>query len=1539
MAAATPSPLAASTETTNGVKLRRLLVDGGTTVLRKVFDGIHPAKKLAANLHLNNSTLDDLFARGILSEQQRNRLFPPDRSKPDSKTFDITLLFFLLTEICGLSPPPRTGWNRMPQARNKSLAANLVRIKLFRNKLLHTPETRIDSRLFNELWKEISGILVSLGLDLAEINRLKTERCGEENYLDLLFKWAEQEKEIKSKLEEVCQSQTKIQKAVETVGQTQQEQQKILQDTRTAVETVVEAVCKTQQQHRTLLQDANVKLEQAHENQQGTKSKLVTIHQSQVKTQENVERVRQTQLEDRETLQDNESKLDEVHQTQSKTQDTVAKVLQTQLEDRETLQDNQSKLQELHQIQTKTQEVIKGVAKTQEEHFETLQAVHQAVNSLKGEREANSEDDQVLKKLAKMEFKGDVEYHLERYQEGTREWVFKEVGNWLDDRRSKNRVMVISANAGMGKTVISAVICKRMQEAGRLSGSHFFQHNNARYRNPQLMLQSLACHLCQASPEYKKALVKQLSRNLGKVLNDMDVEELFSLLFKEPLSTVADPGRNMLMVIDGLDESEYQERNELLDVIANHLYKLPCWMRFLCATRPEKNIAEALKYLKLFQLESNEEMNLEDIKHYFKKQLEYATKPECLGNLVEKLAGRCDGLMLYAYFLFSFIKENLSVLDQEDFDSNLPLAISSIYHSYFKRVENELEMQLVKKRNFLHLLSAVSASIEPLPIGFVPEVLELRPNSLLERRKGQRAISSLSSLLPIRNGCLHIIHKSVKDWLTDASSYGEHDFIMDEKEGHRILASLCAKELVDLKQKGVLHRQFTPTEKYALHHGVKHILLIDEEMKSQSLKDCVKTYVLDLELLYAKLCLNDSAAAEDILWLHKQKMFPMLPEDSRDMLYTLLFLLRKHFATFTDHPHVFFQTVLNEGGSVLSSMASDLLHSKYPEIPYMELVQKQMQQGAVLARFQCSSPVACFDVSPELDYMVCECDNGMIYMWSLHTGKLVWTRPVIVKKLHFGNGAYRMSPSSPGVLSFYRSVVFHPTKEVVLAGVLSRAYDFKGELKPLFPESSCSFTVCSISGDKNTMLTDCPDSPKCIIMWSLRNGSEIIRTTRKDDVLSFAWSRDGKMLAISDCTGSICLVDVTYGFRTLAETALPESCGMIKVAPNCQSLFCFGGTHLLNHLVCLNIDMAEHPSCRLDIRIKSYVPCKFESRSEAGFLLGDPLSSVNVEFEFVLNKKIVLRGCPGNIFIEMLNINETKNDLHRKALLNECKEIVFSLSGSTIYNVFRDEVSAFDVSSGELIGQVAASGDYMYLSALAVEEGVLILTTTRTIELWNYELSRCVQNWSNLNGIRQMIRISEQRVACEGENQVLILDTASGDIVSTIPIGQRRLCACNSKCHLLTLSPCSVELWDGETLLWSIFFPSFISQATFSVGERFVVICSKEGKLREEPIVLDAVSGRVVNKLKRKVTQVNFCKFINEEECVISFEFASEGLLLFNVQSGDLLSVIDLESPVTCLATCPRKQLVAINKSDSKHGFKLIQTKLPGRLGNRKNKR
>ena len=87
----------------------------------------------------------------------------------------------------------------------------------------------------------------------------------------------------------------------------------------------------------------------------------------------------------------------------------------------------------------------------------------------------------------------------------------------------------------------------------------------------------------------------------------------------------------------------------------------------------------------------------------------------------------------------------------------------------------------------------------------VSKVLVPGTDSPLTKRKALRALGSVSALIPIRDDCLYVIHKSVKDWLADnVSCYGEHKFIVDENQGHCILAALCTDELSEnLKRKGV----------------------------------------------------------------------------------------------------------------------------------------------------------------------------------------------------------------------------------------------------------------------------------------------------------------------------------------------------------------------------------------------------------------------------------------------------------------------------------------------------------------------------------------------------------------------------------------------------------------------------------------------------------------------------------------------------------------------------------------------------------------
>ncbi|XP_068760733.1 uncharacterized protein [Montipora capricornis] len=1424
---ATPGPLASSKEKTNGAKLSRLIIDGGTTVLRNVFDTHHPPANLAADLNACYSILTNLSRRRILNGHQWDKLFPVGGASPDSNTFDITLLFLLLTNICGLTPP-HTGWHCKPPPSDTSREANLARIKFFRNQLYgHITTTGVDELMFNALWQEISAVLVSLGLSQAEIDRLKAERCGEEDYLNALRDWAESEADLKTQLNEVRQLQNTVQESVK--------------------------------ENKSILKDLRI--------QQST-------------TQETVEKVY--------------SRLENLQISQNTTQEGV--------------KDSSSRFHDIHQVVT-----------------ETCHAKHNT-----------NQEDNILKKLAKVDTQRDVRDYTKRYLEGTRESLFAKISTWLDDASSPNRVLVLSGNAGMGKSVIAAEMCKRMHEAGRLAGSHFCHHDRARHRNPKVMMQSLACHLSCYLPEYKRALVEQLSGNLGVEINDMEVSDLFDLLFSEPLNKVADPGRTSLVVIDAVDESEYQGRNDLLDVIANLFKSLPLWLRFLVTTRPEVNIWNSLKDLQPLLLEPKDEENLKVIRFYFEHSLSDLLEFERREVVLDYLVQKSEGVFLCAKFLVDFIRAKCStLLTLEQLDKTLPAGIACVYQSYFQRLEQAMCKEVnITEEQFLCFLGAIAAAREPLPLGFVPKLLCTNMSSSIVVRKASKAIAIVSSLLPVHEDRIHVFHKSVKDWLTDKSRYGQHCFSVEEMEGHKILSTLCSNEFDELKSSCIGNLQsFTDTSRYALEHGVQHMLQLDQDMKSCSLEQRAGKYVSDLELLYAKLCVNLPGATEDIVGVMKQGGLKTISAECCDTLSSLLFLLKKHRVTLQEYPFTIFQCSLNEGSSKLSSDSFQLLETKYSDKPHMELLKKNHAQRGIQARFGCGSQVACLDVSPSLEYMVCECRDGSIQFWSLASGNLKWKRYVKPKQYHdYVVGPFRIIVTSRELVGFYRSVVFHPIKDVILPGVLNTAYSFNGDLKPLFPTSKCSFSVCSICGDE--MLTDCPDDAKCLMMWNLNDGREIDRVYREKDIFSFAMSQDGKLVAMSHSPGSICLVERENGFSTLAEVPLMRGFGMISFSPDSRFLLCSSGFFSLRQI--FRLSMTDGPELLCLIRPEGPWRNSFELEPHriGGFLLGDPPSIVpGFYYDVVLNSKSLLRNHMREGYIELVYRNAPTKSTDFG--LVRCLRL--SLTGESVYALFwvgrsRWRILAWDVLNGELKGQKDFESDNVY-DFVTLKECIFISTNT-TLEVWNLDLSVCTRRWRF--AADTIFPISDDQVACitHKTRQGIILNTVGGDNVVTFIFPPGRLIACYGDLQLFASPGMDEEFIEMRQLgktepLWRALQGARLSRlkGSFSPKGQFIAVF-----VMPNTYILDACSGNV--RLQFGDFTTCDCEFVGDEECIFvkSVQPIGGRLELFNVRSGDLLGVMDVESNVSygpCpLATSPRLGLIAIC-SRAQLNLEIIKVKHP----------
>ena len=1292
MATSAPSPLASSVEKANGAKLSRLLIDGGTTILRKIFDHYHPRTNLAADFNTNLSILSSLKRQRILNGHQWDKLFPPSGAAPDSNTFDITLLFLLLTNICGLCPP-FLGWHMMPSPSDTSLEANLTRIKAYRNELYgHVTSTGIQTAMFNGKWKEISSVLVSLGLSQSEVDRLKAEPCVED-YVSAVTEWMKNDGEIKPQLKELHEQQDEIRRVQQEQHSTQQTTQ---QD--------VKEILRTQQQAFEVMKEAH---------------------------------------------QDSSSKLEVLRQSQSQTRHAV------------------------HEVSESIHEVIK-------EEFENL----------KKRREMDWADD-LLKNLVKSEFRGDVEFHAKKFQQGTREWIFKRVQDWLDDRSSPNRVMVISGNAGMGKTVISAVVSQRMQEAGRLLGSHFCQHNNARYRNPQLMLQSLASHLSHSMAEYKHALAEQLSRNLGRNdLNNMGVEELFALLFKEPLSTLADPGRNTLIVIDGLDESESQGRNELLDVIGSQFCKLPVWIRLLVTTRPERNIVEALRHLKPTELQQNQEENLRDIQILFEEQLSRNIGDENKTVLLKELVKKSEGLFLFAHFLIEFIRTKFPELTLEQLKSALPQGISSVYLSYFERLEKELRNELkVDEEQVLRFLCAITASREPLPVEIISKILSPSGRTLTTQRRVNKAIACISALLPIRDGHLHFFHKSVKDWLSNTTCYGQHDFTVDDKKGHEILFNLCTSELDNIKRKGVEETQFNNAERYALQHCVQHMLEAaewDDELRTFSIKEeLVNDYVTCAELIYAKLCVNSTVASEDLLSVRKQVKQGMLNDQSYSVLDSWLHFLRKHSYMLRDHPHLFFQCLFNEGPQ-LSSKSAKILESHLPNVPYMAYVDKEEHKGADQARFYCSDTIACSDVSRDMDYLVCECRDGTIHLWSLQTCNREWVRPSLTEREFIDQGGlcYSAYRQVKDCLSFYRSVVFHCSGKSVLPGTLRQVYSLNGELIDLFPDSDCTFSNCAFTGDQNQILTDCPDERKKVFVWDMRNGKQLRCIPWNEEICSFAISQDGSLIAISDLNGSVALFDPKSScVRTFPSYGV---CGLIHFTSDNDTLAC-GFLYLTEEEVCrdhyrfvfyekpvvfvlthLKYALLSADCCasvlKFHFLLWPSVPRKLALRDFVEQNLRScwvnkvhrVIPSLSAGSYISLSDETALIGSPTHNYLTMVNTGLLSEVTDPVSTENTFKEIIFSREGHTIYTITESDsvsrevkVTVWRMSSREIIANETLPG---LAFLIPTKEGVVIVKKYGVAELRNFELSRVIRALPTLKGTG-LFPISDDLIVCWKSHQ------------------------------------------------------------------------------------------------------------------------------------------------------------------------------------------
>jgi WD40 repeat protein len=429
----------------------------------------------------------------------------------------------------------------------------------------------------------------------------------------------------------------------------------------------------------------------------------------------------------------------------------------------------------------------------------------------------------LLNYLDPLPYEADVAQHLLRFT--GRDWVNRELNRWLSD--TTRRVFWITGEAGVGKSALAAWLSAHRPE---IAAFHACRFGNSDRVNPRRAFASIAYQLSTQLPDYQQRLN---ASNLDILRGEVNAGAVFDRLFIGPLgSSLPNPKRSVVILIDALDEATANGRNQLASIIGTDLDRTSPWLRLIVTSRPhEEAVKSPLQRLDPWKLEAKRAENIEDIRMYLRRELRSLSGGgDPLPETVERIIVKSEGLFLYVDWVRQELADGRLALSQVD---NFPQGLGGIYASFFDRYFPDRERYAITYRP---VLEAICAAREPLETDYLARLFGWSVYVKTE------ITQALGSLFPVAGGHIRAFHQSVHDWLTDEDRAGT--YFTSAAEGHKRLAEYGWNQY----RAGVSH-----LEPYSVAHLPMHLAACGSQEELRAL-------LLDFNWLQAKLRQTNVAA-------------------------------------------------------------------------------------------------------------------------------------------------------------------------------------------------------------------------------------------------------------------------------------------------------------------------------------------------------------------------------------------------------------------------------------------------------------------------------------------------------------------------------------------------------------------------------------------------------------------------------------------------------------------------------------------------------
>ena len=424
----------------------------------------------------------------------------------------------------------------------------------------------------------------------------------------------------------------------------------------------------------------------------------------------------------------------------------------------------------------------------------------------------------------------DITNNANLLHENTRQWFFEKFDKWFSGPDS--RAFVLLGDAGVGKSVIAGSLAQRKRYAGELGCTFFCRNREERRNDPRNVIGTIAHDLCKCINEYSKIVGGE--KGVANVLRnkELGIPDLFTKLLEEPLAQCKPPPKRLLVIIDALDETKCESREDFLHVITKGLPRLPDWLVFFITSRPEDQILNTLATKKscikickggISQQSSFYQQHEQDIQRFLEEKVDFSRLPIS----VEEATKNCSGLFLCAFFTAEKLTDthnSVEVNKVSELNDLISGGIDHFFEENFCRVQKLLGTRLFEK-----LFGCMVAAPSPLPESFITFILEREKSHLKERD----VLNAVSQFVVQRTSdhTVTFLHNLIPGWLENKKK--NRNFFIDPSIAGEYLKNVL-NEILTAAVSQPPHRLSAmgidnDLQTYVLHFAVRYLCKLADE--------------------------------------------------------------------------------------------------------------------------------------------------------------------------------------------------------------------------------------------------------------------------------------------------------------------------------------------------------------------------------------------------------------------------------------------------------------------------------------------------------------------------------------------------------------------------------------------------------------------------------------------------------------------------------------------------------------------------------------